>query len=240
MADKRAVLLVRMDSPSEKEAEWNDWYNNKHIPDRVAMPGYLAARRFELSEGMPEKFIVPGPKYLTIYELADKNAVTSKPYLELREKEASLPSNSFEAITINLPSLSGGVYEQIYPEEGAYEIPEAAKYLLAVGHADLPPEVEEEYNAWYNMEHIPSYLEIPGFLTARRFIIAKGGFSPLPTTTVPGPQYITIYDLTSNKVFESEAFKQRSTTPWSTRVRGWTWSRRKMNNTYRCIYIKKR
>jgi len=38
MADKRAVMLVRMDSPSEKEAEWNDWYNNKYIPDCIDLP----------------------------------------------------------------------------------------------------------------------------------------------------------------------------------------------------------
>jgi hypothetical protein len=239
MADKRAVMLVRMDSPLEKEVEWNDWYNSVHIPGRLAIPGFLTARRFELSEGLPEKFIVPGPKYLTIYELANTDALSSKLYLELQEKEASLPPDSFEAITRKLPGLSGGVYEQIYPEERTYEIPEGAKYLLAVGHADLAPKIIEEYNAWYNTEHIPSYVDIPGFINARRFQIAKGKAGLLPGAQLPAPDFIALYDLANGEVFETEEFKQRSSTPWSTRIRQWTWDRRKMNNMYRCIYIAK-
>jgi hypothetical protein len=50
------------------------------------------------------------------------------------------------------------------------------------------------------------------------------------------PDYAALYDLTSDDLFDSDAFRQRSSTPWSTRVRNWTWERRKMNNSYQCIY----
>jgi hypothetical protein len=238
MDKKGTVLVVRMDPPAGKEAEWNNWYDKEHIPSRLALPGFLAIRRFELAPGLPESFVVPGPKYLTVIELASRDAVKSKEFTSLRRQEADLSSDSFEVMNNNLPNRFAGVFEQVFPEEEEYRIPDDAKFLLAVGHADLPPEVIDEYNAWYNTEHIPSYLEIPGVLNARRFMLAKGD-SGIPSG-VSGPQFIALYDLANDKVFETEEFKQKSSTPWSTRVRGWTWDRRKMNNMYRCIYTARR
>ena len=61
MSKKRALNMVRVDPPVEREEEWNEWYNTKHIPDRMAVPGFLFARRFIAIEGEP--------KYLTLYDL---------------------------------------------------------------------------------------------------------------------------------------------------------------------------
>ena len=47
MTREHAVLMVRMDPPPGKEAEWSKWYNEVHIPSRMALPGFLAIRRFE-------------------------------------------------------------------------------------------------------------------------------------------------------------------------------------------------
>ena len=178
------------------------------------------------------------PKYLTLYQLTDIDVLNREPYLSLRDREVYSPPDSFEAITRGLSDLSGGVYEQIFPEEGGYEIHQLAQFLLAVGHADLPPEKEEEYNDWYNTEHIPSYSEIPGFLSARRFRIAEGSMSAMPGAPMPEARYSAMYDLVNDRVFATDEFKQRSATPWSTRIRSFTWSRRKMSNLYRLIYSK--
>ena len=240
MDKKRAVLLERTDPPPGKETQWNEWYNEEHMPSWLALPGLLAMRRFELASGLPENFIIPGPKYMTVIELESLDAVRSKEFINLRKKEEALPPDSFEVITSALPNRHGGVYEQIFPEEQNYVIPDNAKFLFAMGHADLPPKVVDEYNAWYNTEHIPSYLEIPGFLNSRRFRIVGGKLGSLPNAKMPGPQFIALYDLANDKAFETEEFKQRSGTPWSTRVRSWTWTRRKMGNMYRCIYSAKR
>ncbi len=235
MSNNRALILLKMDPPPGRETEWNDWYDTEHIPGRLAIPGFLAIRRFANTDGMPEGWGVPAPKYLTLYELADVQVPSSEPYLKLRDKEVGAPSDSFAATTRSLPNLSGGVYEQILPEENTYEVPRDTRYLLAVGHADIPPEIEEEYNAWYNTEHIPSYVEIPGFLHARRFRRVQGSPEALPGAAISGADYAALYDLANGQVFETPEFKQRSVTPWSTRIRGFTWSRRKMNNLYRSM-----
>ena len=44
-----------------------------------------------------------------------------------------------------------------------------AKGIMVVESAPSSPEREAEYHAWYDGEHIPAILKVPGFLSARRF-----------------------------------------------------------------------
>ena len=229
-----------MDAPLGREAEWNEWYNTHYIPERLEIPGFLAIRRFEVAKGFPQELIVPGPKYLSLFELADISALTNKHYISLCKREASLPSSSFEALMAASANVSGGAYEQIFPEVGDYEIPDDASFLHAVGHTDLPPEIEDEYNEWYVMEHIPSLMEIPGYLYARRFKRVEAEFTIGTGAKISGPRYLAFYDITSNKIFKTLAFKERGSTPWMTRIRRWTFHRRQLNDVYRCIYTARR
>ena len=116
MAGKRAVNMVRLDPPAGKEDEWNEWYNTKHLQHRLAVPGFLFARRFVAVEGEP--------KYLTLYDLADASVMNSEPYLKLRDWEVTQPPDSFEIKTSKLTNFSRGIYDQIYPEEGDYQPPQ--------------------------------------------------------------------------------------------------------------------
>jgi hypothetical protein len=61
-----------------------------------------------------------------------------------------------------------------------------------------PPEnIEEEFNAWYDSEHVPERLAVPGVLTAIRF-------SSISTAM---PKYLAMYDLESESVRESDAYR---------------------------------
>ena len=219
MANKRALLFVRLgEVPSNKEAEWNNWYNTSHIPNRINNPGFIAARRYT-AIGLESKGEC---KYLTLYELKTIDALTGENYLKLRDWEASLPSDSFEATTPNLPNFKRGAYEQIYPEEGNYEIPNS-DVLFAVGH-DVPQGKDDEFNAWYHTEHMPAMLNrVPGFISARHFRIyetklpprAGGGYQSF------SPKYVSLYDLENERVLESEPFLRERNSPWTAWVRSW-------------------
>ena len=39
---------------------------------------------------------------------------------------------------------------------------------------DVDPADEEEFHRWYNQQHIPERLEIPGYVSARRFQLESG------------------------------------------------------------------
>jgi hypothetical protein len=69
---------------------------------------------------------------------------------------------------------------------------------------------EEEFNAWYDSEHIPERLAVPGFETARRYVSVSGT-----------PRYLVIYDLADAQVLESAEYRKVSFdnfSPWTRRV----------------------
>ena len=57
----RGLLMVYSDVAPEHDAEYNRWYNEEHIPERLSIPGVLSAARYQAVQG--------GPKYLPCYEL---------------------------------------------------------------------------------------------------------------------------------------------------------------------------
>jgi len=76
-----------------------------------------------------------------------------------------------------------------------------------------PPAMEEEFNAWYDDEHMAERLAIPGFRSARRWV------ADLP----PGEgKYLATYELDSLAVLGSPAYLDRyqNQTPWSRRCLG--------------------
>jgi len=77
-----------------------------------------------------------------------------------------------------------------------------------------PPEpMEEEFNAWYDTEHLAERLAIPGFRSARRWV-----------ADVPRGQgrYLATYELDSPEVLSSPEYLARfeGATPWTRRCLG--------------------
>ena len=85
--------------------------------------------------------------------------------------------------------------------------PEGLLYV----EADCPPELEGEFHAWYNLEHVPERLRIPGFVSGRRYAALEGG-----------PRWLAAYELTSLAVLESAEYRQwlggPLQTQWTTRM----------------------
>lgn len=62
MTDRPPMLhIVMVDIAPEHEAAFNDWYENVHIPQILACPGWRSATRRLVDEG--------GPKYAALYEI---------------------------------------------------------------------------------------------------------------------------------------------------------------------------
>lgn len=52
----------------DEEAEYNRWYRDVHIPQLLAVPGFVSARRFKVRQEIATG-VSPKPAYLTVYEL---------------------------------------------------------------------------------------------------------------------------------------------------------------------------
>ena len=223
MAGKPAFLMVWMNAPESKEAEWNEWINQVHVPARLKIPEFLFARRYSGIEG--------DHKYFHLYGLADANVLNSKPYLELREKEHSQDdtSSGFIELTEKIPGICRGVYHQIFPQAKVFKRPEE-HFFLTVG-IDIPAGRDEEFNAWYNTDHIPSNLAEPGWLAAYRFVKAKEEISP--GCRANGAKYVVIWELERAEAFtgpEHQKTLQLNTSAWTIWVRSW------YDRRYRSLY----
>jgi hypothetical protein len=65
----RVVLITSVDIADSAEAEFNRWYNEVHLPEVLACPGFASATRYECTDGQP--------RYLAIYELESEDALTT-------------------------------------------------------------------------------------------------------------------------------------------------------------------
>lgn len=73
-----------------------------------------------------------------------------------------------------------------------------------------PASLEEEFNDWYDTEHLPQRRALPGFVSASRWVCFDGW-----------PRWMALYDLTSTDALESDAYRAVSganSTPWSRRI----------------------
>lgn len=83
-----------------------------------------------------------------------------------------------------------------------------AKHILLIVRTDVAPEMEEEFNRFYNEEHIPRLLRVPGVLWAKRGI-----------NTGDGQKYIALYEHENADVRNSSAYRDVLETEWARRIR---------------------
>jgi hypothetical protein len=87
----------------------------------------------------------------------------------------------------------------------------AQKGFLLVA-MEPPAELEEEFNDWYDMEHMPGPGGIPGFESTRRFVCLSGW-----------PKYLALYDLAGIGVLDSPFYRRAAWadySPWTVRMLG--------------------
>jgi len=61
-------LLVLTNAVKGRDDEFNQWYDNQHIPDALDVPGYVTAQRFRLAD-MQMAGAASRWHYLAIYEI---------------------------------------------------------------------------------------------------------------------------------------------------------------------------
>ncbi len=68
----KGMLLTSMNIDATNEAEFNRWYDREHLEERVAIEGFLEARRYVAHEG--------NPKYLSLYSTEAFEVLDSPAY----------------------------------------------------------------------------------------------------------------------------------------------------------------
>ena len=80
MALSEWVMVVDVDLDPECESDWNEWYDNVHLQEIIACPGFVRATRYIA----PEADENDRRRHLTIYELTDAQALASDEFEAVR------------------------------------------------------------------------------------------------------------------------------------------------------------
>jgi hypothetical protein len=196
------LFVVKATIAREREAEFNRWYNEEHIPERLAIPGVLNAARYQAVEG--------GPKYLACYELASPGAW----YAEAWQKWLQNPTDWSRRMSPSVIATTyiRNLYRRIYPPDVPAETAQAEMApVLLVGRMSVPTALEAAFNDAYNNERLPLCRRIPGYIRARRFEAVMGE-----------PKYTTVHEMSSLEVWKSQAWDDWRTavTPvWNSTIR---------------------
>jgi hypothetical protein len=67
-------MLYAVDVPPGEFPRFSAWYDHEHLPERVALPGFLRGRRYARLSG-------PGRQHLTLYDAVDTSVFSSPDYL---------------------------------------------------------------------------------------------------------------------------------------------------------------
>jgi hypothetical protein len=190
------LLQQRWSVAPEHLADFEKWYDDEHLRDVVAVPGVLVGRRFVRDAA----FTVATPTvfdHVTLYEIASLEAFETPEYQALRNPKSPPPK-----VLANSRTL----YRALYPEQGALVGPTTSTDTTQPNGASLlhimmstEPGCEEEFNAWYNEEHLPMISSRPGVLHGRRFV-AIDGAPPADDVTKPAFRYLALYELEGDAV----------------------------------------
>lgn len=69
----QAALLLLFDVASDAIAEHDDWHTREHLPERLAIPGFLRGSRWTAAAG--------APRYFVMYEVRELATLACGPYL---------------------------------------------------------------------------------------------------------------------------------------------------------------
>ena len=194
------LLMVWTDVPADKEPDFNRWYNEEHLAERLALPGFLNGARYEAVKG--------GPKHLAVYELDSAKALETDAYKRVRSNPTPWTKKSSpDVIGTN---FIRNVYTLIHPKSLSPQVAESPMApALQLGRMDVPPEIDADFNTWYNTIYIPNYEKVPGVIRGRRFRAVTGT-----------PTYLTFYEFQNPKVPETPAWMaQRDIAPETQRIR---------------------
>ena len=175
----RGMLFSQMEPPTELEPEFNVWYDEEHIPDRLVIDGFDRADRYlEVdAEG----------HYLAVYQLSDLAALETPEYRELKEQ----PSARTQRMLSSVSGFTRFTCQQIHDTGDAGE-----HSFLAVVAFPVPEEDEARFDDWYDNEHAPMLLEAEDWLRVRRYKVLSGDGGPWT--------HFALHELASREVMDSD------------------------------------
>jgi hypothetical protein len=191
----QGLLMAFMNPPADDEVAFNTWYDEEHVPNRLALAGFLSARRYK---AVAED---EGPRYMALYELESVEVLRRPDYLRVSAERSPREADMMARI----PFIDRRVFDLLLDGPAWSEAP---PYQLTVSMSPAPGG-DEDFVAWYRQEHIGTLLAVPGWRRVRLFKQVEGA----------GPAFMAVHELESPAVFDAPEYEASISTPWRQRIR---------------------
>ena len=100
----QAVVAIWNDITAEGRETFIEWHNREHIPERVAITGFLRGRRY--------KALYSTPEFYTLYEAKDAAVLTSDAYLERLNNPTPWTKQATSAFCNTLRGVCGVLFSE--------------------------------------------------------------------------------------------------------------------------------
>jgi len=139
----RGALVIWNDVAPGSENEFDHWHITEHMPERLAVPGFLRGRRYTAD--------ADHPRYFTFYETASVETLGSSPYLS--RLDAPTPwSRQIFPLWRNAIRTACQVTTSLGQGMGG---------SLATVELGPDPQRAEELRGWLTQHALPRLLELP-------------------------------------------------------------------------------
>ena len=197
------ILFSEMTPSPECEDQFHAWYDTEHIPIRMAAPGFIGAKRYQE---------IGSNKYLAVYEMESPEALQSEAYKKIKSE----PSERTRWMLANVSGFTRYtatlIGEQV--NQAVTGNPYDAPVLYPVMFS-VPEEREEEFNRWYEEDHVPTLLKNERWLACRRYKIFSG--EPDHWT------HLALHYLADAEVLDCEERQVARRSPWRAKLAKEEW-----------------
>ena len=149
-----------------------------------------------------------------MYGLDNPSVATSPPYKAL----IAQASDRERHLISHLAILDRRIYQsysvKVNPQNSSNVFP--GKFILVVEMV-VKPELDEEFNRWYEEEHIPGIAKVPGWHRARRYKLVNRIESKAINEGLVH-EYLAIHEWSHDTYMDTPEFEATLTTPWSVKI----------------------
>ncbi|KAF1922807.1 alpha/beta-hydrolase [Didymella exigua CBS 183.55] len=215
------ILYVTM-QPKEGlgDAQFHDWYQNEHGPNRLRLPFCNNGFRYRASDLADAQGSREKPEWMAIYDFDELEWLTREPYQKLRSApvQTQRERDTMKQIFVDrrsydlLGEWTGGDFTDLQKveNEGVKNVMIAVSFVLQEGAGK-----EEELKRWYEEEHVPLLQKVPGWRRSRRFVTSYLDIQAKPDTP---REFLALHEYAPENGLGGAEFIAATTTKWCEKI----------------------
>ena len=200
--DSGLLVVFMSPGPSVSLSEFHEWYDTEHVPLRIQRFGtFRSACRYAVtSTALHPPTAEATGEWAAVYTISSNAVFAQEGYTRLRSERSAREAELFTRLAL----VDRRIYRLEYDSDLDANIDvERLKLGLDVQKAkdtpgylvtnsvEMKPEMQDEYNRWFEQEHVPMLSKVRGWKRSRRFTLIDNGINgtqakPGMADNVPG------------------------------------------------------